>query len=306
MGKQKPIYVHSEINTSMEELWKYTQSPDLHTAWDLRFTEINYLDKKPNEPQKFLYQTKIGFGLAITGTGETAGQVHKENGERISSLKFSTEHPLSLIREGRGYWKYTQTKKGIEFETQYDYETNFGKIGRIIDAYLFRPVLGWATAWSFDSLRLWIENDLHPKQSLQKTFTYWTVCFLLAFVWFYQGFVPKLIVSHPEEVNMLSATIGSSIDAIMAVQFVGIAEMLFGLIWLFPFNKRKLFIVHAGIILVLTVTAWLANPNSFIQPFNPITLNLLMIGLSIIGYANSDQLPSAKNCRRIRSRGTRD
>jgi hypothetical protein len=168
MKKQKPIYVQTDIQTSMDEIWRYTQTPDLHTEWDVRFTEISYLDRKEGEPQRFLYKTKIVFGLEIAGEGESIGEIHKESGERVSSLKFWTDNPLSLIRVGRGYWKYTQNGKSIKFETQYDYETSFGKAGEVIDSYMFWPMLGRATVWSFDSLKLWMEKGYHPRLMLQK------------------------------------------------------------------------------------------------------------------------------------------
>ena len=73
---------------------------------------------------------------------------------------------------------YTR-KEHIHFETQYDYDTRFGRIGNVIDFYMFRPLLGWATAWSFDALKLWLEKGLHPRLLIRRTMTYWLVCFYL-------------------------------------------------------------------------------------------------------------------------------
>ncbi|MGG5736200.1 MULTISPECIES: DoxX-like family protein [Bacillus cereus group] len=300
MGKKKPIYVATEMKTTMEKLWEYTQEPDLHTEWDARFTEISYLEKKEGEPQKFLYKTNIGFGLEIAGEGESIGEVRKETGERMSSLKFWTDNQLSLIQIGRGYWKYTPNEEHIYFETQYDYDTRLGRIGNVIDSYVFRPLLGWATAWSFDALKLWLEKDLHPSMLIRRTMTYWLVCFLFAFVWLYQGGVPKVIFSHPEEVKMLSELIGSNESSISILKIVGFLEIIWGVMWLLPFQKRKLFILHIVMLIGLTIVAGVTNITSFTQPFNPLTLNFLLIGLSIVGYINSTNLPSAKNCKRKR------
>ena len=300
MKREKPIYVSAEMNTTMEKLWEYTQEPDIHTEWDARFTEISYLEKKEGEPQKFLYETKIGFGLEIAGEGESIGEIRKETGERISSLKFWTDSKLSLIQIGRGYWKYTPTEEHIHFETQYDYDTRFGRIGSVIDSYMFRPLLGWATAWSFDALKLWLEKGLHPRLLIRKTMTYWLVCFLFAFVWMYQGIVPKLVFTHSEEVKMLSVTIGSTAHSIFLVKIIGLLEIIFGVLWLLPFPKRKVFIVHIFMLIALTIAAGFTNIVSFTEPFNPITLNVLLMGLSIVGYINSSDLPSAKNCKRKR------
>lgn len=300
MQKQEPIYVQTEIGTSMEEIWEHTQNPDLHTEWDVRFTEISYLERQEHEPQRFLYKTKIGFGLEIAGMGETAGEIQKETGERVSSLKFWTDNPLSLIRTGRGYWKYSPKGDWIEFETQYDYDTNFGKIGQVIDSYVFRPMLGWATAWSFSTLKLWLEKGHHPRLTLKKTLTYWIVCFLLGFVWVYQGLVPKVLAVHPEEVGMLLSLVSLPIDPALAVQWIGFMEILFGFVWLLPFPKRKLFIGHIILIGLLTVSAWVANPQSVVHPFNPVTLNVALICLSLIGYINGSDLPAAGHCKRKR------
>lgn len=60
MKKQEPIYVQTKVHSTMDELWEHTQNPDMHTEWDVRFTEITYLDKKENEAHRFLYKTKIG------------------------------------------------------------------------------------------------------------------------------------------------------------------------------------------------------------------------------------------------------
>ncbi|QWU44617.1 DoxX-like family protein [Bacillus sp. NP247] len=300
MGKIQPIYVATKMNTTMEKLWAYTQEPDIHTEWDARFTEISYLEKREGEPQKFLYKTKIGFGLEIAGEGESIGEIRKDTGERISSLKFWTDNKLSLIQIGRGYWKYTPNGEHIHFETQYDYDTRFGHIGNVIDSYVFRPLLGWATAWSFDALKLWLEKGLHPKLLIRRTMTYWLVCFLVAFVWLYQGIVPKLMFTHSEEVKMLSALIGSNDSSIFILKIVGFLEIIWGVMWLLPFQKRKLFILHIVMLIGLTIVAGVTNITSFTEPFNPITLNFLLIGLSMAGYMNSTNLPSAKNCKRKR------
>ncbi|HHT7191026.1 TPA: DoxX-like family protein [Bacillus cereus] len=300
MQRKNPIYVSIEMETTMEKLWKYTQEPDIHTEWDARFTEISYLEKKEGEPQQFLYKTKIGFGLEIAGEGESIGEIRRETGERISSLKFWTDNQLSLIQIGRGYWKYTPCKEHIHFETQYDYDTRFCRIGNVIDSYIFRPLLGWATAWSFDALKLWLEKGLHPSLLIKRTITYWLVCFLFAFVWVYQGSFPKIIFTHPEEVKMLSVMIGSTENSILALKIIGWSEIIFGVIWLLPLPKRKLFILHIFMLIVLTIAAGFTNITSFTEPFNPITLNVLLMVLSIVGYINSTDLPSSKNCKRKR------
>jgi hypothetical protein len=91
---------------------------------------------------------------------------------------------------------------------------------------------------------------------------------LLAFVWIYQGLVSKVLTAHPDEIRMLSSLISIPVDSKLAIRFVGLMEILFGFVWLVPFQKRKLFLVHAFIIFSLTISAWIANPQSFVHPFS--------------------------------------
>jgi hypothetical protein len=158
----RAIYVETLIRTPMERLWEATQDPSLHERWDLRFTRIEYLPRAEGEPQRFLYATRVGGGLEIRGEGSSVGDKTAPDGSRTSALTFWSDDPRSLIRAGSGYWRYVPTPEGIRFITGYDYETRFGAFGRALDA-VFRPLLGWATAWSFDRLRLWLERGVDPR-----------------------------------------------------------------------------------------------------------------------------------------------
>ncbi len=163
------IYVEILIRGGMDDLWEKTQEPKLHQRWDLRFSEIDYLPRGPDEAQRFLYATRIGAGFRIEGAGESMGERDDSGGERTSALKFWSDDSKSLIKIGSGYWKYIPDSDGIRFITWYDYRTRFGIIGRIVDKIFFRPLLGWATAWSFDRLRLWIERGVLPEVSRDRT-----------------------------------------------------------------------------------------------------------------------------------------
>jgi hypothetical protein len=69
------IYVEITIQDDLEHIWRLTQEPALHQRWDLRFSRIDYLPKaSAPDPQHFLYETRIGFGLSIKGTGESVGE----------------------------------------------------------------------------------------------------------------------------------------------------------------------------------------------------------------------------------------
>ena len=109
------IYVEIPILCAVDELWEKTQNPALHQRWDLRFTEIEYLPRTGEEPQEFLYRTRIGLGIKIDGKGESTGTKDGEGGTRTSSLKFWSDDPKSLIKMGSEYWKYVPTRTGSAF-----------------------------------------------------------------------------------------------------------------------------------------------------------------------------------------------
>ncbi|WP_111646058.1 DoxX-like family protein [Paranoxybacillus vitaminiphilus] len=297
MGKSSSIYVETIVKTDMETLWEYTQNPELHEQWDLRFSTIKYLPKKhESEAQRFLYTTKIGFGLSISGEGEAVGtRIH--NGERTSSLKFWSDQPISLIKKGSGYWKYTPHKEGIRFYTIYHYETRFGFMGKVFDRWMFRPIMAWATAWSFDCLRLWIEKKIHPLYSVQRSLIHLLVVFTLVLIWIYQGLVPKLLFPDSGELEMIKdLQLFAGYESFL-LSFIGFSEILFG-IFLFLFRRTKwIYYWNIGIILFLTLGAFASDPTVFREPFNPVTLNVSVIILSFIGLITLRDTASASNCK---------
>jgi hypothetical protein len=168
MARRRALYVETLIRSELDEVWRQTQEPHLHQHWDLRFTRIEYLQKAmSDEQQRFRYALCVIPGLTISGTGITLGEHTKRDGSRTSALRFSSAHPLSLIRSGSGYWRYVPTRAGVRFLTRYDYQPGWGRLGCLADR-LFRPLLGWGTAWSFDRLRLWLERGVPPEKSLRR------------------------------------------------------------------------------------------------------------------------------------------
>lgn len=160
------LYIETRIRADMEVLWARTQEPREHQRWDLRFTEIDYLPRTDGGPQRFRYATRLLPFLVISGTGVTAGESRRAGGERVSALRFASPDPLSLLKEGGGYWRYVPAGDGIRFLTGYDYRPRWGRFGRRADRWIFRPLMGWATAWSFDRLRLWCEAGVSPERLL--------------------------------------------------------------------------------------------------------------------------------------------
>jgi hypothetical protein len=282
----------------MDELWEKTQNPHPHQRWDLRFTQIEYLPRETGQPQEFLYQTRLGFGLVIDGRGESTGTRDGEGGTRTSSLKFWSDDSKSLIKVGSGYWKYVPAGEKIRFLTWYDYETRFGPIGKLVDRVLFRPLLGWATAWSFDRLRLWIERGTPPEVSRNAALTYSIARGMLAFIWFYHGLVPKLLRHDAIEADLLSRIGIPASRLSMAVDAAGWIEIAFAVLLIVLWGSTWPLWLTIVLMIVGILAVAISGPAYLGAAFNPVTLNLALASFSAIALVAGRELPSAARCRR--------
>jgi hypothetical protein len=295
MARDAGIYVEIVIANDVDEIWRRTQVPGLHELWDLRFTGIKYLPKpSEDEPQRFLYSTRIGFGLDIRGEGESTGAKEAATGIRTSALKFWSSDPKSLIKEGSGYWRYLPTQNGTRFLTWYDYRTRFGALGRLIDRLFFRPLIGWATAWSFDRLRLWIERGIPPQASFRFALIHAFARLGIAFIWLWQGLMPKLLFPSRDEVAIVEA-VGLHVSSLF---YVGVCELVVAVATLALWRWRGFFLLNALAMVAALATVALKSPSYLVAAFNPVTLNVAAILLSFIGYLSASDLPTASRCLR--------
>ena len=292
------IYVEISIRGALDELWRRTQDPELHERWDLRFTSFEYLGRADDPPvQLFRYATRIGFGRETEGWGETVGERLDANA-RTLALKFGSDDPRSLIRAGSGYWKYDQIGDELRFVTAYDYDVRWGPFGRVFDRLFFRPLLGWATAWSFDRLRLWIEQETEPRQAARQALIHAAAAAALALLWIWQGLVPKLWTLHPVEVELSLATGIPESIAPPFLRFLGAAEVIVGLATPFFAHRRWPWLLTVASMAVGLVVVLFAAPDLILGPFSPLVLNLSMAALAVIGLMSLRELPSARRCRR--------
>jgi hypothetical protein len=292
------IYVEIFIRGDMETLWQKTQEPKLHQRWDLRFSEISYLPRQPGQPQQFLYSTRIGAGLRINGEGESSGARDGSSGERTSALKFGSKDPKSLIEFGSGYWKYVPANNGIRFLTAYDYQTRFGAIGKFFDRLLFRPLIGWATAWSFDRLRLWVEHDVSPEVSRDRALIYLLTRLTIAFIWFYHGLVPKLLYRSPDELGMLSATGMPASSVLTMTLLAGWLEIGFALVFLIFWRARWPLWVTIVAMVAATLGVGISSPEYLHRAFDPLTFNFAVAVVAACGLLAGTKVPTAKRCLR--------
>lgn len=149
------IHVAVVTRSDVDRLWALTQDPAQHSRWDVRFGRI-----EPTATGEFTYRR---FG--VRGTGTHAGERRSADGGATSALTFACSNPLSPIVVGSGYWRYRPLlgdhgPAGTSFETGYDYRARGGGVDRV-----FRPLMAWGTAWSFDRLRLWADRGIAPEVS---------------------------------------------------------------------------------------------------------------------------------------------
>jgi hypothetical protein len=295
MQQPPGIYVEILIRGDIEDVWRHTQRPELHEPWDLRFTKIQYTPRGSEaEPQRFNYTTRIGLGLQISGQGESTGNREEATGRRTSALKFWSADPKSLIEEGAGYWQYIPTEHGVRFLTWYDYRTRFGGIGRLLDRVLFRPLLGWATAWSFDRLRLQIDKALEPRATLRLSAIHAFSRSAIAFIWLWQGLVPKLLLNQADERAMMVA---SHLPTAL-VPFVGLLEIAIAGYAILSWRMRSFFLLNVFAMAAALANVAMMSPSYLVAAFNPVTLNLAMITLSLVGYIAAAEIPTASRCLR--------
>ncbi len=297
---RRGIYVETFIRAPLEEVWTKTQAPEAHQRWDLRFSSIDSLPRADeSRPRRFRYATRLGFGARIEGEGETVATREGAAGERTSSLRFGSADAKSLIRDGGGYWRYVPTEDGVRFLTWFDYRTRWGMMGRAADV-VFRPLMAWATAWSFDRLRLWIERGIDPALSMERSLAHATARVTLAFVFLWHGIVPKLLVHHPDEIRMLVDG-GVPASAIPMLNLVhGTAEVALGLALLVFWHWRGLFPLIIAFCAFALAAVAIASPQFLTAAFTPVTFNACVAALAATGWIASRDLPSARRCVRRR------
>jgi hypothetical protein len=231
------------------------------------------------------------------GQGESMATKQRSDGAATSALSFWSEEPLSLIRSGSGYWTYQPDGTGIRFITGYTYETRWGRVGRVLDRFCFRPLMGWATAWSFDALKNWLEQDVHPRLALRSHLMVWVASLVLGLVWLWHGLVPKLLFPDTGELSLLTATGLFGGWESEALATIGIGEMAFGLLTMLV-HRPWVWALHLVGALVLTLAALLGDASIFTYPFNPFSLNLLIIGVASLAWMAYPAVPQARRCLR--------
>ena len=101
----------------------------------------------------------------------------------------------------------------------------------------------------------------------------------VAFVFFYHGLVPKLLLVHASEIELVSATPTMGVDPTILVRLAGLAEVVLALLVL-VFWQRKWPLHLAGLALVFLMVATLIfAPAITVAAFNPVSLSVTTAAL---------------------------
>jgi hypothetical protein len=291
---RRPIYVESRVRAPVDAVWDATQQPESHQRWDVRFGRITYLPRVDGQPQRFTYATTVAPGVTIAGTGESLGDRDRPGGTRWSGLRFWAADRRSIIDAGAGYWRYVPTGDGVRFLTRYDYRPRWGRLGELIDRWLFRPLFGWATAWSFDRLRLWLEDGTPPERSRDQAIAHAAAVAGLVGVFAYQGLVPKVWKVDDGEVAIWQGLGLAGGQARRMVRAVGVVESGFAIATVAASGKRWPFAVALAAMPALAVGAAKADRSILTRAFNPASLGLAVAGLAGVALATTDGRPSGR------------
>ncbi|NTV47109.1 MAG: DoxX family protein [Chlorobiales bacterium] len=104
-----------------------------------------------------------------------------------------------------------------------------------------------------------------------------------AFVWLYHGIVPKLLFIHPDELLLIQAGGVSAETALYLLPVIGIAETGIGLLLLATWSFRWPLVFSAAAMVVALLGVAVTSPAYLTGAFNPVSLNVATIALSVIG-----------------------
>jgi len=116
----------------------------------------------------------------------------------------------------------------------------------------------------------------------------------IAAIWIWHGLVPKLIYRHADEQAML-AQAGVALELL---PWIGGIEILVGIFVLLAWRWRSVFVANIALMVIALLGVAINSPHYIQAAFNPVTLNLAVIALSIVGWIAGRNLPSSRMCLR--------
>lgn len=111
------------------------------------------------------------------------------------------------------------------------------------------------------------------------------VCrFALAFIWIYQGIVPKWLGPHADELALNMAAGATLEQAVLVARVGGTLEVLFGLLLFLAWRQAWVFALSALGIAFLHAVVMVLQPPLALAAFNPVIINVAIMALSLVGW----------------------
>ncbi|MEN2450241.1 hypothetical protein AAZF84_20440, partial [Bacillus sp. JR_15] len=133
------------------------------------------------------------------------------------------------------------------------------------DRILFRPMIGFMTAFSFGALKTWLEKGTHPRLLLERTLAHYGICLLFAIVWLCQAVIPfsHSAFDHSTSFRLFYALLGVS--------------------WLIPKLTKKYLFIFQSMFLLIMLCIGVLSPQTTLH--EPLVMSAFFI-LSIAGMIN--------------------
>ncbi|MGX5174608.1 DoxX-like family protein [Aliikangiella sp. IMCC44653] len=110
---------------------------------------------------------------------------------------------------------------------------------------------------------------------------------LLGFLFIYHGLVPKILWLSPQETHLVQLS-GLSLSAEIVSPISGIVEIALGAsILLFPESKVPIYLAAIALLCLLFYVC-VVSPFYLVQAFNPVTTNILGLGLCYLALFSSN------------------
>ena len=94
------------------------------------------------------------------------------------------------------------------------------------------------------------------------------------------------------------AMIAAAAIPLRLLPVIGVAELMFAAATVVFWRWRALFLWNAVMMVGTLMAVSFQSPSYLVAAFNPVTLNVGMFVLSLIGYFSAAELPSASRCLR--------
>lgn len=106
----------------------------------------------------------------------------------------------------------------------------------------------------------------------------------LALVFLWHGLVPKLLFKHPDELELMRDAGLSAAGAARAMMVIGVAEVVYAIVLLLAWRVRALLLAATVAMVVITPGIVFGSPRFTPAAFTPVTLNLCVAVLGVIGW----------------------